>query len=773
MSKKLVIVESPTKARTISRFLGSDFDVTSSMGHIRDLPKSKLGVDEKKNFLPTYEIPVRAKKTVAELKKKTKSSSEVILATDEDREGEAIAWHLMKALDLKSKNTKRIVFHEITKSAIQEALKSPRELDMNLVDAQQARRILDRLVGYKLSPFLWKKIMRGLSAGRVQSVTVRLIVEREKEINKFKPQEYWQIIARLKPEKNSGVEFEAALSSIDGKTLKKLDIKSGEEAKKILTELDNATYHVSNVEKREVKRNPAAPFTTSTLQQECARRFGYSAKQTMMLAQQLYEGFEVGEDGHTGLITYMRTDSVNLAEQALGQINAEVKNLYGQEYALSEPRRYKTKSKGAQEAHEAIRPTDVSRRPENIEKYLDPKQYRVYDLIWKRTLASQMKEALFDQTTILIYAETKSTPTYVFKATGRVIKFEGFIKVYEEGKDDNGKEEDLTGRLPELIKDESLKLLELKPNQSFTEPPPRFNDATLIKALEEHGIGRPSTYAPIITTILTRKYVEKKEKRFYPTEIGIAVNKMLSEHFPKIVDIKFTAKMEELLDGVAEGKTKWQPVIEEFYTPFKKNLKEKTDSVDRVVEKTDIKCKTCGKPMVVKYGRFGKFLNCSDYPNCKTTDQLPEEKVKEDELKEKTKGELCPICGKEMNVRRGRFGYFLGCPDYPACKGISKIWNKTGFKCPNCRAKRDAEPSRDTPLGDIAEKKSRGRGKPFYACTRYPECEFLMNTRPQNENELNKAYETWKNKPEKKQRSAQKNLPHSVRRRRTTTGAGK
>ena len=773
MSKKLVIVESPTKARTISRFLGSDFDVTSSMGHIRDLPKSKLGVDEKKNFLPTYEIPVRAKKTVAELKKKTKSSSEVILATDEDREGEAIAWHLMKALDLKSKNTKRIVFHEITKSAIQEALKSPRELDMNLVDAQQARRILDRLVGYKLSPFLWKKIMRGLSAGRVQSVTVRLIVEREKEINKFKPQEYWQIIARLKPEKNSGVEFEAALSSIDGKTLKKLDIKSGEEAKKILTELDNATYHVSNVEKREVKRNPAAPFTTSTLQQECARRFGYSAKQTMMLAQQLYEGFEVGEDGHTGLITYMRTDSVNLAEQALGQINAEVKNLYGQEYALSEPRRYKTKSKGAQEAHEAIRPTDVSRRPENIEKYLDPKQYRVYDLIWKRTLASQMKEALFDQTTILIYAETKSTPTYVFKATGRVIKFEGFIKVYEEGKDDNGKEEDLTGRLPELIKDESLKLLELKPNQSFTEPPPRFNDATLIKALEEHGIGRPSTYAPIITTILTRKYVEKKEKRFYPTEIGIAVNKMLSEHFPKIVDIKFTAKMEELLDGVAEGKTKWQPVIEEFYTPFKKNLKEKTDSVDRVVEKTDIKCKTCGKPMVVKYGRVGKFLNCSDYPNCKTTDQLPEEKVKEDELKEKTKGELCPICGKEMNVRRGRFGYFLGCPDYPACKGISKIWNKTGFKCPNCRAKRDAEPSRDTPLGDIAEKKSRGRGKPFYACTRYPECEFLMNTRPQNENELNKAYETWKNKPEKKQRSAQKNLPHSVRRRRTTTGAGK
>jgi len=764
--KSLVIVESPTKAKTISRFLGSDFVVTSSMGHVRDLPASKLGVDVDNDFEPQYVIPIKAKKTIAELQDKAKNASSVILATDEDREGEAIAWHLLQALGLANsksetrnpkkgtkseKDIKRIVFHEITKSAIEEALKSPRELDMHLVDAQQARRVLDRLVGYELSPFLWKKIMRGLSAGRVQSVAVRLIVEREEEIKKFKPEEYWNILATFEPESNQKTKFTARLNKINDKTLKKFDINTELGAKKILSDLDGAKYRVLDIQKKEVKRTPAPPFTTSTLQQECARKFGMSAKQTMMIAQQLYEGVEAGQEA-SGLITYMRTDSVNLANQAIEQIRTTIENTFGKVYLPAEPRRYKTKSRGAQEAHEAIRPTDANRTPDSLKQHLDAKQLKVYSLIWKRALACQMKEAIFDQTAVDIEAsnpsrtlpsasarkpnrdgskgegniESGASHRYTFRANGQVIKFDGFIKVYEEGSDEKAEDEIPEGVLPELSVSDILKLLELLPKQSFTEPPPRYSDASLIKALEEHGIGRPSTYAPIISTILARKYVEKIERRFYPTEIGGTVTNMLKAHFPEIVDINFTAKMEDSLDDVAEGKQEWQPMIRDFYKPFKSNLESKTESVEKYVEKTDVKCPTCGKPMIIRYGRFGKFLACSDYPNCKTTQPLPEEKKKEEELNAQHKGEKCPICGKQMEVKRGRFGYFLGCPDYPTCKGIKKIENKTGIKCPTCKE------------GDVVQKKNK-RGAFFYACNRYPKCDYTASKLPEKEEEEAKA----------------------------------
>ena len=581
--KTLVIVESPTKARTIGRFLGNDFDVTSSMGHIRDLPKSKIGVDVENNFEPEYETPDHAKKTVADLKKRAKNASEIILATDEDREGEAIAWHLMETLKIDPEKTKRIVFHEITKNAIQNALEHPRKLYKNLIDAQQARRILDRLVGYELSPFLWEKVRRGLSAGRVQSVVVRLIVEREEEIRKFKPEEYWQIFAELEKRQD---KFRARLHKIDDKPLKKFDIPKETSAKKILNDLEGAEYKVSDVQKKETRKNPAPPFITSTLQQECARKLGYSAKQTMMIAQQLYEGINLKDEGSTGLITYMRTDSVALANEALESIKQIIVKKYGAKYGLPEPRRYKVKAKGAQEAHEAIRPTDAARTPESIKNDLDAKQYKVYSLIWKRAVASQMQQAVFDQTSVDITATNRKQPavnSFIFRASGQIIKFDGFIKVYQEGRDDNGTEDESSDRLPELSVEDILKLLKLEPKQSFTEPPPRYTDASIIKALEEFGIGRPSTYAPTIATIIARGYVEKKEKKFFPTEIAFIVNKILTEHFPQIVDIEFTAKMEENLDEIAEGNKEWQPVIKEFYDPFKKNLKEKKGAVEKYV----------------------------------------------------------------------------------------------------------------------------------------------------------------------------------------------
>lgn len=746
---ELVIVESPTKAKTISKFLGNNFVVESSYGHIRDLPKSKLGIDVKNNFEPQYEIPAKAKPIVANLKKLAAEADTVILATDEDREGEAIAWHLLQALGLdklkaqSSKLVQRIAFHEITKDAILDALKNPRALDINLVDAQQARRVLDRLVGYGLSPFLWRKVRYGLSAGRVQSVTVRLVVERERQIQAFNKEEYWSIEGRFLPEK-SRTTFPATLFAISGKSLGKMGITSELDAKKIVAGLKNATYHIAEISVKDVRRYPSPPFTTSTLQQEAARKLGFSAKQTMGFAQRLYEN---------GFITYMRTDSVNLAASALEAAGGVIEKEFGSDYRLPEPRRYATKSKGAQEAHEAIRPTNLAITSGHALGIKDRNGERLYDLIWKRTIASQMKEALLEQTSVDIEAKfndkrqaTSDVERATFRANGQIVKFDGFIRVYTEGKDDDAANE-LEGQLPKLEKDEVVKLDEITPIQHFTEPPARYTDATLVKALEAEGVGRPSTYAPTLSTIQEREYVEKIDKKYHPTEIGILVNDLLVENFPEIVDIKFTSHIEEEFDDIAEGKAKWTDVCAEFYGPFKKNLDEKEATVEKQIEVSTTPCPHCGKPMIIKFGRMGKFLACPE-PGVKVTLPMPEEAAKIKELEEKTKDERCPICGKPMKVRRGRFGFFLGCVDYPTCKGISKIWTKTGFKCPNCLV----SPDRKDKPGDIVEKKSRGRGKPFYACTRYPDCTFLMNKKPESEAELEEALKHWKENPPRKKR---------------------
>ena len=662
----LVIVESPTKAKTISRFLGSDFIIESSFGHIRDLPVSKLGVDVENNFEPQYIIPKRAKLHVKKLKEELKTVGKVILATDEDREGEAIAWHLVHALGLnepkaesrKPKATiERIVFHEITKKAIEEALKNPRQIDTKLVDAQQARRVLDRLVGYKLSPFLWKKVSRGLSAGRVQSVAVRLIVEREREILAFKPEEYWSLEATL--EKNNKEKLVATLAKINGETLNQFAVKNSEEAENILKSLAGAEWFVKKIEKKSLTRNPGGPFTTSTLQQGSWNKLRFSAKQTMVLAQQLYEGMDIGETGATGLITYMRTDSMNISQEALKSANEFLEKKLGADYALPSPRIFKTKSKGAQEAHEAIRPTDPQRTPESIKQYLDHRQYKLYDLIWKRFIASQMPAAIFDSTAADIAATANSKQTtnnYTFRANGSTLKFDGFLKIYSM------KFEEVF--IPELAPEEKLNLVELKPDQHFTEAPPRYTEASLVKIMEKFGIGRPSTYAPTMATIQVRGYVAKDEKRrFIPTEIGAVVNDVLVEHFPEIVDIQFTAKMEEELDEIAEGKLAWQPVIREFYEPFSKHLGIKYEEVKKheVEETTEEICDKCGRPMVIKLGRFGKFLACSGFPECKNAKNL--------KSAPETIGMKCPKCKEgDILIRRTRKKrIFFGCSRYPEC----------------------------------------------------------------------------------------------------------
>ena len=688
----LLIVESPTKAKTIKRFLGKNYEVESSFGHIRDLPKGEFGVDVEHDFKPKYVIPTKSRKTVSKLKKAYAKADVLILATDEDREGEAIAWHLTQALGLNAKrisnsqfpitNIQRIVFHEITKQAIEDALKNPREIDINLVDAQQARRILDRLVGYELSPFLWKKVVRGLSAGRVQSVAVKLIAEREKEREEFKKEEYWMIEAELQsrgtPENNTRnraeKKFIAKLNKINGKTVPKLGIKSKEEADKILEDLKGQEYKVENIKRKEIKRNPLPPFTTSTLQQEAWRSLKFSARQTMRIAQQLYEGIELGEKGAVGLITYMRTDSLNLAGQFLQSAHKYIKEGLGEKYATEFPRQFKTKSKGAQEAHEAIRPTDPAREPESIKKYLDAKQYKLYNLIWRRAIACQMAPAVFDAMSVDIVSESKimnrESMIYTFRANGQTMKFNGFLKIYSlKFKEVN---------LPELEKNEILKLLKLNPSQHFTEPPARYTEATLIKTLELNGIGRPSTYAPTIGTIQDRGYVAKDDTmHLYPTDMGVIVNNLLTKHFPNIVDIKFTARMEKDLDKIAEGEKKWVPVIKEFYAPFKKNLEEKYEEVSKeklVQEETDKICPLCGKPILLKLGRFGKFYACSGFPECRYTEPIVN----------KT-GVQCTKCIEgeiiEKKTKKGKI--FYGCRRWPECDFA--LWYKpTGEKCPKC-----------------------------------------------------------------------------------------
>ncbi len=766
MAKQLIIVESPTKAKTISKFLGPDYEVEASFGHVRDLPKSKLSIDVEHGFEPVYQIAPKATEIISKLKKMTKSATSIILATDEDREGEAISWHLVQALGLgndqqiedgkEDKRIKRIVFHEITKPAIEHALKNPRDIDLNLVDAQQARRVLDRLVGYELSPFLWRKIRYGLSAGRVQSVAVRLIVEREREINAFKAEEYWSIEAKLSKKDTAGtdsIQFTAKLSKIDGKTVGKMGINSESQAKQITFDLKDSKYEVTEITKKEVKRNPSAPFTTSTLQQEAARKLGFSAKQTMAVAQHLYE---------RGFITYMRTDSLNLAESALQQAQEIITNEFGKAYSLSEPRKFSNKSKGAQEAHEAIRPTDLSLLPQNMKSSAERNGIRLYDLIWKRTIASQMQHAVFDQTAVDITANDK----YTFRANGQVVKFDGFIRAYTEGTDEQA-EDEIEGALPELSENELLNLIELSPIQHFTEPPPRYTDATLVKALESYGVGRPSTYAPTLTTVQERGYVLKEDKKYTPTEEGYLTTDMLVQHFPEIVDINFTSKIEEQFDDIAEGKLKWVPVISDFYKPFKEHLIEKEKTVEKKIELSDTPCPHCSKMMLIKYGRMGKFLACPE-EGSKVTLPMPEEAAQIKALEEKTKDERCPICGGPMKVHRGRFGFFLGCADYPKCKGISKIWNKLGFKCPMCL---ESVERKDKP-GDVVEKKGRGRGKPFYACTRWPDCTMILNIKPESEAQLLELYEESKKpKAKVKKKSAKKNPTKKTTRKVSTINA--
>lgn len=703
----LVIVESPTKAKTIGRFLGRGYTVKSSFGHVRDLPKSKMGIDIEHNFTPDYVVPVKSKKVITELKASAKKAGQVYLATDEDREGEAIGWHLVEALKLPKDKIKRIVFHEITKGAINEALKNPRELDEHLIDAQQARRVLDRLVGYELSPFLWKKIKYGLSAGRVQSAAVRIIVDREKEIEAFKADEYWTIEAELE---KSGVKptVLARLVKQNGKALTKLAIKNKAAADAITQALKEARYEVSDLVKKEKSLAPSAPYTTSTLQQDASRRLGYSAKQIMMLAQQLYEGIEIGSEGSVGLISYMRTDSVNMAEQALSEAQSVIAKEFGPEFATGQ-RRYKTKSKSAQEAHEAIRPTGFARTPESIKQYLEPRQHKLYDLIWRRALASQMPDAKFDATTLDITAGD-----FVFRANGLVVTFAGFQKAL--GASGASKETEL----PKLAKGDQLDMLDLKGVQHFTQPPARYTDASLVKAMEELGIGRPSTYAPTLSTIQDRGYVEKIEKRFKPTEIGRLVDDVLVKHFPAIVDLTFTSQMEEDLDLIAAGKKEWVPIIKAFYDPFHANLKAKDKVVTKeelTTEKSDEVCDKCGKPMIIKMGRFGKFLACTGYPDCKTTKPLKEEREAQAKLEQELSDEKCPECGSAMVIKRGRFGTFLGCSTYPDCKGIKAIEKKTGVACPDCKK------------GEIIEKRSR-KGRTFFACNQYPECKFALWQKP-------------------------------------------
>jgi DNA topoisomerase-1 len=656
----LVIVESPTKAKTISRFLNQKYLVLSCYGHVRDLPKNELGVSIENDFQPKYVIPLKARRKIKILKKEAKKADSIILATDEDREGEAIAWHLKEILLLdKDKNYQRIVFHEITKEAIEEALKNPRKIDMNLVEAQQTRRILDRLVGYKLSPFLWKKVARRLSAGRVQSVAVRLVVERERERENFIPQEYWTIIAKLLKVKNLKLklknnEFEAILIKKDDKIIPKLGIKRKEEVEKIVKDLKGAEYQVQKLEKKESKKNPLPPFTTSTLQQEAWQRFRWPAKLTMTVAQQLYE---------KGLTTYHRTDSLNLSNLALGAAKNFITKNFGENYYQF--RKYETKTKSAQEAHEAIRPTYVENRPKDISQKLEGNQAKLYDLIWRRFVACQMAPAIFDSTIVDIKAKK-----YIFRANGQILKFDGFLKVYPI----KFKE----AELPPLKINETLKLKKLIPSQHFTQPPPRYNEATLIKALEEKGIGRPSTYAPILSTIQERNYIEKDEqKRFKPTEIGIVVNDILVEHFPEIVDVDFTAKMEEGLDKIAQGQKKWIPFLREFYEPFERNLQQKYQEVSKesLIKKTKKKCPQCGSLLLIRLGKFGRFYACSNFPQCKYTESLRENDL----------AVQCPKCqkGKITEKRTKKRKLFYGCSNWPECDFA--LWDKpTGEKCQKC-----------------------------------------------------------------------------------------
>lgn len=681
---RLVIVESPAKAKTIGKYLGRGYTVKASMGHIRDLPKSTLGVEVDHDFAPKYLIPRDKVKVVKELKESVQAAREIILATDPDREGEAIAWHLVHATEANGKPVRRVVFHEITPDAVNEAMQHPREIDMDLVDAQQARRILDRLVGYSVSPLLWKKVKRGLSAGRVQSAALRIVVEREREIQAFVPIEYWSLDAELAkitgkaPKK--GEIFRAALHRLDGK---KAELKTGEQAHAVVARLNGAAYQVANVTKRETQRRPSAPFTTSTLQQEASRKLNFPVRKTMQIAQELYEGIDLGPEGTQGLITYMRTDSTNIAASAQQAARAVISVKFGPEYVPDKPPVYSRKAKGAQEAHEAIRPTSPQRDPNSVKGLLTPQQFRLYQLIWQRFIASQMAPAILDGTTVDIAAGSEAElakaaeAPIVFRATGSVVRFPGFMAVYTAGRDDGDSDELDAGALPPLDQGEALDLLRLLPEQHFTQPPPRYTEATLVKALEEQGIGRPSTYAPTIATLQARSYVTIEEKKLLPTELGTVVNDLLVEHFPSVFDIGFTSQLEDELDEIASGDRAWVPTMKAFYGPFTRTLEKAEKSIARVKLKDEPSgemCEKCGRPMVIKLGRFGKFIACSGFPECRNSRPFLE-KI----------GVTCPACKQgdivERRTKKGRT--FFGCSRYPECD--FSAWNKpVNATCPKC-----------------------------------------------------------------------------------------
>ena len=724
MAKNLVIVESPAKAKTIGKYLGRDYQVKASVGHIMDLPKNKLGVDVHNGFAAEYHVIQGKAKVVEELRKAAKDKECIYLASDPDREGEAIAWHIAEKLGKKGKKFRRLLLNEITKKAVQEAVKRPAELNRDLYESQIARRVLDRLVGYQISPLLWKKVRRGLSAGRVQSVAVRVITEREREIQAFVPEEYWSIIANL--EGKTPPAFEARLAKVGDKRLdnKTFRIANEAEAKEILAHLDGAQWTVAKVEKRERRRNPAPPFITSRLQQEASRKLGYSPARTMGIAQRLYMGVDVGDEGSIGLITYMRTDSPRISPEMTAAARTYIHDTYGDSYVPERPNLYRS-AKTAQEAHEAIRPTSLEYAPERVAPYLSREELNLYTLIWNRFLASQMAPALFEQTSVDITANDCT-----FRATGQVLRFDGFLRIYMEGKDDKTSDEDDDNetQLPPLSDGDVLRLLQLTPNQHFTQPPPRFTQATLIKELEEKGIGRPSTYASIMETILTKEYVQEDEqRRLRPTQLGMLITDLLVGSFPDILNVEFTAGMEAVLDHIEDGQEDWRRAIERFYLPFSAAV-ERAEKEMRDVkgsgEPTDIPCTECadGK-MTIRWGRNGEFLACSNYPQCKSTRNFTRDEhgqIIPQEKEQILTDETCEKCGKPMQVRFSRYGKFLGCSGYPECTNIRKPGKPVkslGVQCPECRE------------GELLQKWSR-RGKVFYSCSRYPKCTFALWDRP-------------------------------------------
>lgn len=711
MEKSLIIVESPAKAKTINKYLGKEYIVEASVGHIKNLPKSKMSIDVENDFDVVYETISGKEDVIDRLRQKAEKASTVFIATDPDREGEAIAAHIADEVKGVNKNIKRVLFHEITETGVKDAMAHPHKLNRNLVMSQQARRAMDRIVGYKVSPFIWKTVYYGLSAGRVQSVALRLICEREEAIRKFVPEEYWSVTGEFTA--GSDETFLAKLTKIAGSGPK---IPDETTMKGYLADIQKQKFEVSSVDRRPVKRNPLPPFITSTLQQEAARRLRLSAKRTMMLAQKLYEGVELGEEGLTGLITYMRTDSTRLSAEATAQVREYIFENYGKEYVPKEPRQYK-KVKASQDAHEAIRPTSIKFTPKFVKKHLEKDLYALYELIWNRFVASQMTPAQFEQVSVDV-----TGGNYLFRATDQLPVFRGFLQVYDDVAEENGGDNDadpVSKIPPGIAAGRHAQTMNLLPRQHFTKPPARYTESSLVKELESLGIGRPSTYALIVSTVIDRKYVEQRERKLFASDLGLQVNKLLVEYFPVIVNVAFTAKMEEELDTIASGKVEYVKVMKDFYDPFIHAF-EKVDKIASTIkkslqEKTDEPCDVCGKPMIIKWGRNGRFMACTGYPGCKNTKPLPEDREKTMHLV----GMTCELCGGDMVVKAGRFGTFLGCSNYPTCKNTKPM--TTGVKCPRCKD------------GDLIERKTKKRGRMFYGCSRYPDCDFASWDKPVGE----------------------------------------